>query len=55
MFAIELIYKAPIADIEVLTGVDFGPLVDADVLQPVAVRGESAWRPLRTADDIVLG
>ena len=48
-------FQAPIADIEVLTGVDFGPLVDADVLQPVAVRGESAWRPLRTAADIVLG
>ncbi|MFB8147605.1 DNA/RNA non-specific endonuclease [Microbacterium sp. NPDC056003] len=48
-------FQVPIADIEVLTGVGFGPLVDADVLQPVAVRGESAWRPLRTADDVVLG
>ncbi|MCH6232121.1 DNA/RNA non-specific endonuclease [Microbacterium sp. CFH 31415] len=48
-------FQVPIADIEVLTGVAFGPLVDADVLQPVAVRGESAWRPLRAADDVVLG
>ena len=48
-------FQVPIADIEALTDVDLGPLVDADVLQPVAVRGESAWRPLRTADDVVLG
>nr|WP_240642052.1 DNA/RNA non-specific endonuclease [Microbacterium sulfonylureivorans] len=48
-------FQVPIADIEALTGVDLGPLVDADVLQPTTLRGEDAWLPLRAADDVVLG
>ncbi len=47
-------FQVPIRDIEHLAGVEFGPLVEADVLQPVALHGEGAWRPLRAADDIVL-
>ena len=53
-------FQVPIADLETLTGVDLGPLVDADVMPRVgpgdaAVRGEDAWRPLRAPEDIVLG
>ena len=48
-------FQVPIADIEELAGVDLGPLVDADVLPRSTVRGEDAWRPLRTPDDIELG
>ena len=53
-------FQVPIADIEVLAGVDLGALVEADVMPRVgpgdaAVRGEDAWRPLRAPEDIVLG
>ena len=48
-------FQVPIAQIETLAGVDVGPLVDADVLADQGVRGGDAWRPLRTADDIVVG
>lgn len=48
-------FQVPIRDIESLAGVDLGPLVDADVLPRPAVRGEAAWRPLRSPDDVVLG
>ena len=47
-------FQVPIADIEHLAGVDLGPLVEADVLPPT-VRGEDAWRPLRTPEDVFLG
>jgi endonuclease G len=47
-------FQVPIAEIETLAGIDFGPLVDADVLAQAGVRGGDAWRPLRTADDIVV-
>nr|WP_179492830.1 DNA/RNA non-specific endonuclease [Microbacterium immunditiarum] len=47
-------FQAPIAHVERLAGIDAGPLVDADVLPRTTVRGEAAWRPLRTVDDIVL-
>jgi polyhydroxybutyrate depolymerase len=40
---------------EALAGVDLGPLVDADVLPRTTLRGEDAWRPLRAAEDVVLG
>lgn len=48
-------FQAPIADIELLAGIDLGPLVEADVLPTTTLRGEDAWRPLRAADDVVLG
>jgi len=54
-------FQAPIADIEALSGIDLGPLVDADVLPPVdqpvdrEVRGEDGWRLLRAPEDVFLG
>ena len=53
-------FQVPIADIETLSGVDLGELVDADVMPPVGprdttVRGEDAWRPLRAPEDVYLG
>jgi len=54
-------FQAPIADIEALSGIDLGPLVDADVLPPVdqpadrEARGEDAWRLLRAPEDVFLG
>lgn len=59
-------FQAPIADIASLAGVDFGPLVGADVLaahapaapaapEDAEVRGEGAWRLLRAPADVYLG
>lgn len=48
-------FQVPIADIGALAGVDLGPLVEADVLPRTTLRGEDAWRPLGTAEDVVLG
>ena len=53
-------FQVPIADIQELSGVDLGELVEADVLPRfdglsyAPVRGEAAWRPLRAPADIVL-
>jgi DNA/RNA endonuclease G (NUC1)/membrane protein DedA with SNARE-associated domain len=47
-------FQVPVADIEVLAGVDLGPLVEADVLPQTTVRGEGGWRPLRAPEDVVL-
>lgn len=50
-----LTYQAPIADIEILTGLDVGILVDADRFTPVATaRAHERWNHLRTASDIQL-
>ena len=49
-------FQVPLADIEHLAGVDFGPLTDVDVLPgPAARSADETWRPLRTAEDIDLG
>jgi endonuclease G len=51
-------FQVPVGDIEHLAGIDLGPLVPADVLPPAAsraARGEDAWRPLRTPQDVFLG
>jgi len=48
-------FQVRIADMEEMSGVDLGALVDADVLAQTTVRGESAWRPLREPEDVVLG
>ncbi|MDW4573126.1 DNA/RNA non-specific endonuclease [Microbacterium sp. M3] len=54
-------FQVPVADIEHLAGVDFGALVEADVLPAVAglgdaqERGEDGWRPLRAPEDVFLG
>lgn len=48
-------FQTPVADIEQLTGVDLGPLVDADVLGGGAVRPGGLWRPLGGPEDVVLG
>ena len=45
--------QAPIADIADLTGIDFGPLSDADVLKAQTLRPD-AWRALVTAHEIIL-
>lgn len=46
-------FQVPVAAVAALTGVDLGPLPDADVLPRRGVR-ETGWRPLHTADDIVV-
>ena len=46
-------FQAPIVDIGELAGIDFGPLVAADVLGVPAARGHG-WRELHRADDIRL-
>lgn len=46
-------FQAPITDIAEMTGIDFGPLSDADVLTAQTVRPE-AWRTLVTTDDVIL-
>ncbi|MCZ0709184.1 DNA/RNA non-specific endonuclease [Microbacterium paraoxydans] len=46
-------FQVPVAEVSALTGLDLGPLPDADVL-PRRGLHETAWRPLHTADDIVL-
>ncbi len=48
-------FQVPVADVEELTGVDLGPLVDADVLAPVGALGEQArWVALTTLADVRL-
>ncbi|WP_456785794.1 DNA/RNA non-specific endonuclease [Cellulomonas sp. P5_C5] len=40
-------FQVPVADVEALTGIDLGPLVDADVLAPVgALADRERWLPL---------
>jgi endonuclease G len=46
-------FQVPIADIAALTGIDLGPLTDADVREQRGVR-ETGWRSLDTAADILL-
>ncbi|MCS3843514.1 DNA/RNA non-specific endonuclease [Microbacterium sp. AK031] len=46
-------FQAPIADIADLTGIDFGPLSDADVLKAQTLRTD-VWRALVTAHEIIL-
>ncbi|MGC5169475.1 DNA/RNA non-specific endonuclease [Micromonospora sp. DT81.3] len=47
-------FQAPIAELGDLAGIDFGPLVAADVLVPVTALPRPRWRELRTTADIVL-
>lgn len=46
-------FQVPIVDIASLTGVDFGPLVDADVRDRPGAR-ETRWRELTTPGDVLL-
>ncbi|MEV7610312.1 DNA/RNA non-specific endonuclease [Microbacterium sp. NPDC089320] len=46
-------FQVPIAEITRMTGVDVGPLLDADVLAHRGARS-SEWRPLTAASDITL-
>lgn len=46
-------FQVPIADIELLAGVDLGPLVDADVLAQQTAR-PAGWVPLNAPSEIVL-
>jgi len=46
-------FQVPIADIAGLTGIDVGPLIEADALDRPEAR-EAGWRSLTSADDIVL-
>jgi endonuclease G len=46
-------FQVPVGDIAEITGVDFGPLVAADVLGTASTRRRS-WLPLTTADEIML-
>ncbi|WP_101848328.1 DNA/RNA non-specific endonuclease [Zhihengliuella sp. ISTPL4] len=46
-------FQVPVGEITALTGIALGPLSDADILDRRGFR-EPAWRPLHTADDIVL-
>ncbi|OIJ32948.1 MULTISPECIES: DNA/RNA non-specific endonuclease [unclassified Microbacterium] len=46
-------FQVRVAEVSALTGIDLGPLSDADVLPRRGIR-ESGWRPLHTADDIVV-
>ena len=46
-------FQVPIADITGITGVDFGPLADADVLDRADLRA-GGWRALRSAGDTIL-
>lgn len=48
-------FQVPVADVESVSGIDLDPLVEADVMMAHAVRGEAAWRVLRTPQDIRLG
>ncbi|WP_322410190.1 DNA/RNA non-specific endonuclease [Microbacterium invictum] len=47
-------FQVPISDIAAATGLDFGPLVDADVLEIAGARAEG-WRELGGASDIRWG
>ncbi|WP_258566898.1 DNA/RNA non-specific endonuclease [Microbacterium sp. Se5.02b] len=46
-------FQVPIADVAALTGIDLGPLVDADALGARGAR-DSGWRALESSGDIVL-
>lgn len=46
-------FQVPVAEVAALTGIDLGPLPGADALARRGLR-DLAWRPLHTADDIVL-
>ncbi len=46
-------FQVPIADIAALTGLDLGPLVDADVLTTTTARA-AEWIPLGAPSDVVL-
>lgn len=46
-------FQVPIADIAVITGIDFGPLTGADVLSDQGVRA-SAWLSLGSTEDVIL-
>lgn len=46
-------FQAPVSDIAGIAGVEFGPLIAADVLRGEKARAEG-WRPLRAPDDIEL-
>nr|WP_246256714.1 DNA/RNA non-specific endonuclease [Isoptericola halotolerans] len=58
-------FQVPVADVEALTGLDLGPLVDADVAGPaperpleprtVSRRTPSGWTPLTHPDEVRLG
>ncbi|MCR2800569.1 MULTISPECIES: DNA/RNA non-specific endonuclease [unclassified Microbacterium] len=45
-------FQMPVAEVVAATGIDLGPLIDADVL-PVT-EGVTTWRELDTTEDIVL-
>lgn len=47
-------FQVPVADIAALTGVDLGPLVEADTLVTTSARGDAVWVPLSSRDDITL-
>ena len=45
----------PVVDVQALTGIDLGPLVDADVLAPVgALVDRERWLPLSDVEQIRL-
>lgn len=46
-------FQVPIDEIAALTGIDFGPLSEADVLNVTSARPR-AWRSLSGVDDIIL-
>lgn len=46
-------FQVPVADIATLTGIDLGPLPEADVQERPGAR-ETGWRSLGAADDILL-
>lgn len=47
-------FQVPVAEVARITGLELGPLVDADVLEPVASALPRPWVRLRTAEDIRL-
>ena len=48
-------FQVPVVDVEELTGIDLGPLVDADVLAPVgALADRERWLPLTAVEQIAL-
>ncbi|WP_231505148.1 DNA/RNA non-specific endonuclease [Cellulomonas sp. URHE0023] len=50
-----LTYQVPVADVEALTGLDLGPLVEADVLAPVTSQDRHGrWVELNGPADIAL-
>lgn len=48
-------FQVPVVDVEALTGIDLGPLVDADVLVPVGARADGdRWVPLSALEQVRL-